>query len=331
MKHAGVFIIGVLCGAMLFGGATVCASGILVEPGVQRIFVDGKEVQMEAYLIEGHNYLKLRDVGETVDFNVWWDEQTRTVQIDSSQSYTGVAPEALASEKAGEAYTEDFNDAVLTGAFTGEAFGALRSAIVTGVGSEPVYMSEETQQAMLEAEAAVGSWPVFDLESHGKRMFSFEARYPEPYEEAAAYCQPFVDSLHDLTEQERVRQLAFYVCDRLVYSANATSSPRTALTDDAEHTGNCMSYAHCFKFLCDMASIPCVFVHSENHQWNLVFVEGRWWSVDVTGVDVSDLSWRSSLTVLKEESELQSSIYVQTQPELTAVAKELMVPGSTKH
>lgn len=92
-----------------------------------------------------------------------------------------------------------------------------------------------------------------------------------------------------------------------------------------------MSYAHCFKFLCDMAGIPCVFVHSENHQWNLVYVEDRWWSVDVTGVDVSDLSWRSSLAVLKEESELQSSIYVQTQPELTAVAKELMVPCSTKH
>lgn len=330
MKRSIAFICGFLAGSVLLGGGAVCASGILAEPSTQRVFVDGKEVQVEAYLIEGHNYLQLRDVGEAVGFNVYWDDTTRTVQIDSSRPYTGAAPEAPTTEKAGEAYTEDFNTAVLTGAYTEEAFNALRSAIVTGAYSDPVYMSEETHQAMLEAEAAVGIWPVYDLESHGKRMFSFEPRYPEPYEEAAAYCQPFIDSLNDLTDREKVRQLAFYVCDRLVYSANATASPRTALTDDGEHEGNCMSYAHCFKFLCDMAGIPCIFVHGENHQWNMVYVEGRWWSVDVTGADVSDLSWRPSLTVLKEESELQGSIYTQTQPELTAVAKELMVPGSTR-
>ena len=330
MKMKTSFLCGFLAGSLLFGGGAVCAAGVVAERSAQRIFVDGKEVQVEAYLIDGHNYLQLRDIGEAVGINVYWDDTTRTVQIDSSQPYTGTAPEAPAIEKAEKAYTEDFNTAVLTGAYTEEAFIALRSAIVTGASSDPVYMSEETHQAMLEAEAAVGIWPVYDLESHGKRMFSFEPRYPEPYEEAAAYCQPFIDSLNDLTDRERVRQLAFYVCDRLVYSANATASPRTALTDDGEHKGNCMSYAHCFKFLCGMAGIPCIFVHGENHQWNLVYVEGRWWSVDVTGADVSDQSWRPSLTVLKEESELQGSIYTQTQPELTAVAKELMVPGSTR-
>ena len=169
MKRSVSFICGFLAGSILLGGGAACAAGIIAERTAQHIFVDGKETQFEAYLIDGHNYLQLRDIGQAVGFNVWWDEQTRTVQIDSSQPYTGVAPEAPATERAGEQNTEDFNAAVLTGAYTKEAFGALRSAIVTGVGSEPTYMSEETHQAMLEAEAAIGCWPVYDLESPGRQ------------------------------------------------------------------------------------------------------------------------------------------------------------------
>jgi hypothetical protein len=328
MKRSLSFICGFLAGSVLLGGGAVCASGILAEPSTQRVFVDGKEVQVEAYLIEGHNYLQLRDVGEAVGFNVYWDDTTRTVQINSSQPYTGAAPEVPGTEDPEAPINEEFNPAVLTGAYTEEAFRALRSAIVTG-GSDPVYLSEESYQAMVEAVAAVGCWPVFDLESHGKRMFSFEARYPEPYEEAAAYCQPFLESLADLSDREKVRQIAFYVCDCLEYSADATSTPRTALADDRVHKGNCSSYSSCFKFLCDLADIPCIFTHSSNHQWNLVYVEGQWWHVNVSGADISDPGLRPKLPVLKTEDELQGSTFAQSQPRLTELAKELMVPGST--
>ena len=245
---------------------------------------------------------------------------SRTVRIESKKHYTGVAPAVE---------TEDYNHAVLTGAYTSALFEVLRSAILNGESAVPVSMTEETYQAMLEAEAAIGMWPFYDLKQKGDGAYVFVARYPEAYEEAAAYCQPFVDSLIGESDREKVRQLAFFVCDRLYYSANATSSPRTALVDDGTYPGNCMSYAHNFKFLCDMANIPCIFVHSEDHQWNEVFVEGRWWFVDVSGADVSDTSLRPLLPILKEESELQGSIFTQSQPWLTDIAKELMIPGST--
>ncbi len=327
MKHAGAFIIGVLCGALMVGGATVCASGILAEPGVQRIFVDGKEVQMEAYLIEGHNYLQLRDIGKAVGFNVWWDDSTKSVRIESDRPYTGSAPNGVLPE---EHCTEELNTAVLTDALTRDAYEALRSAIVTGSESEAVYMTLETREAMLEAEAAVGCWPVYDLTAKGSGMYSFIPRYPEPYDEAAAYCQPFIESLDGKSDREKVRQIVFFVCDRIEYDGSVYCSPRTALVSDEVQRGACMSYAHCFKFLCDMAGIPCIFTHSEDHQWNQVYVEGRWWYVDATGADVSDTSWRPYLQILKEESEMQGSMYIQSQPWLTEFAKELTVPGSTK-
>ena len=229
MKRAGAFIIGVLCGALLFGGATVYASGILAEPGVQRIFVDGKEVQMEAYLIEGHNYLQLRDIGKAVGFNVWWDDSTKSVRIESDRPYTGSAPNGVMPE---EHSIEEINPAVLTDALTRDAYEALRSAIVTGSESEAVYMTLETREAMLEAEAAVGCWPVYDLTAKGSGMYSFIPRYPEPYDEAAAYCQPFIESLDGKSDREKVRQIVFFVCDRIEYDGSVYCSPRTALVSD---------------------------------------------------------------------------------------------------
>ena len=124
--------------------------------------------------------------------------------------------------------------------------------------------------------------------------------------------------------------MAFFVCDRIEYDSSTYCSPRTALVSDSVQKGACMSYAHCFKFLCDLAGIPCIFVHSENHQWNMVFVEGQWWHVNVSGADISDPSLRPKLPVLKTEDELQGSTFTQSQPWLTELAKELMVPGSTK-
>ena len=52
---------GLFIGAIITGGASAYAAGILAERSSHRIFVDGQEVQMEAYGIAGHNYVKLRE------------------------------------------------------------------------------------------------------------------------------------------------------------------------------------------------------------------------------------------------------------------------------
>lgn len=83
------FALGILCGAMLFSGATAVAAGITAEPTWQNIYVDGKQASMTAYNIGGNNYVRLRDIGQQVDFNVYWQDG---VQIDTDAPYTGVAP-----------------------------------------------------------------------------------------------------------------------------------------------------------------------------------------------------------------------------------------------
>lgn len=78
---------GMALGALLTGGAV--AAGVMAEPSWQNIYVDGRQVHMTAYNIGGNNFVKLRDIGKEVGFNVYWQDG---VQVDSTAPYTGEAP-----------------------------------------------------------------------------------------------------------------------------------------------------------------------------------------------------------------------------------------------
>ena len=78
---------------------TAYAAGIVAERSTHRVFVDGREVQMEAYRIKGNNYVKLRDIGEQVGFNVYWDSVNGCVQVESGKPYTGKAPAKAEPDK----------------------------------------------------------------------------------------------------------------------------------------------------------------------------------------------------------------------------------------
>ena len=90
MKHykqnITAMVTGLVIGASLVGGA---AAGVVAEPTWQNIYVDGQQVSMTAYNIAGNNYVRLRDIGQQVGFNVYW---SAGVQIDTDAPYTGVAP-----------------------------------------------------------------------------------------------------------------------------------------------------------------------------------------------------------------------------------------------
>lgn len=83
---------GILVGTMLAGPAANAAEEYFkAYQGGQNIYLDGQKVELEAYVINGNNYVKLRDIGEAVGFNVYWNG---AVQIDSNAPYTGAAPQA---------------------------------------------------------------------------------------------------------------------------------------------------------------------------------------------------------------------------------------------
>ncbi len=60
---------------------------VLAVPTKSDIYFDGSLVDLSAYLINGNNYLKLRDVMELFDIYVGWDQDTKTATLDTSRSY----------------------------------------------------------------------------------------------------------------------------------------------------------------------------------------------------------------------------------------------------
>lgn len=59
----GSFAAGFLTGLLVVGVTTTAyAAGIMAERSTHRVFVDGREVQMEAYVINGNNYVVRREV-----------------------------------------------------------------------------------------------------------------------------------------------------------------------------------------------------------------------------------------------------------------------------
>ena len=70
------------------GISDTAASGAMAKVSDQRITVDGVQVNMTAYQIDGNNYVKLRDIGKQVNFGVGYDNATASVRIDTDAPYT---------------------------------------------------------------------------------------------------------------------------------------------------------------------------------------------------------------------------------------------------
>ena len=56
----------------------------------------------------------------------------------------------------------------------------------------------------------------------------------------------------------------------------------------------CEGYAKSFQLLCHRIGVPCVTVSSSGHMWNAVQVDGKWYYVDVTWNDPSNMNFAYS-------------------------------------
>ncbi|MBR4015846.1 MAG: hypothetical protein IKI88_06575 [Anaerotignum sp.] len=60
----------------------------------QKVVLDGAEVKLTAYNIDGYNYFKLRDLGAALGFEVTWNAETKTIGIAADE----LAPEEQKEE-----------------------------------------------------------------------------------------------------------------------------------------------------------------------------------------------------------------------------------------
>ncbi len=342
-KNTLLVLTGMLVGLALAPTAAHAANQYLTAiPSTQTFYVDGQQVELEAYAINGNNYVKLRDVGRLVDFNVCYDPSRNAAIIEPDKPYTGedvgtVKPAPTPKPSQSVDYAHQADPAVFTGELTREVYHGIRDSMVhredIAAGRyQPIPITTEVSRngAAYQAALAIGCYPLYEIKAGEDGQRVCNVRYAEAYKAVADHTQGFIDTLASLGEKEKVEQIAWYVCDRMTYSTK-TASITKVLGQDGVQAGNCMVYAQSFQFLCDRAGIPCIRIQSQTHQWNRVYADGVWWDVDVSSLDAGDdTHQRSYATVLHESVEMQGRDFVDNTPVVTAFAMELLVPSSSK-
>ena len=282
----------------------------------------------------------LRDIGQAVGFNVYWDG---AVQIDSDAPYTGVAPEETAEqlpaaeetaepEKVTQTTGEDLslsaNAAVFNEIYTREAYNAVRQAVVDKQGGAYFTASAENRRALNTVLSHIGVAYRYQLTAKDKGYLR-TVEQPASYADAVTAVSGMLEEIKALSsDADKVRYINDVVCDRLTYQSGASAMPNKVFTTDSVLAGNCASYTKNFKFLCDLSGIPCVLVSSQTHGWNIVYVDGAWLYVDCVSNDVVvDISCRYAV-LLKADG--ASSVRTDADPSGTVFAMELLVPNSTK-
>ena len=86
-KEIALVTAGILAGITVSGPAIQAAAGLVANPSSQRFYVNEQCIPLEAYEINGNNYVKLRDIGQVVDFGITYDAKANTVTIHPDRPY----------------------------------------------------------------------------------------------------------------------------------------------------------------------------------------------------------------------------------------------------
>ena len=81
-----IILLSSMTGAQAFGQEV---EKEIPQPTMQTIYVDGQSVQMEVYSVNGSDYVKLSDLANALNLNVYWDNG---IHVQSSTA--GTAPAA---------------------------------------------------------------------------------------------------------------------------------------------------------------------------------------------------------------------------------------------
>ena len=340
------FIIGLLCGSLLFGGFTVFANAEIVAKITSQIFFwNNSQVDLEAYNINGANYIKLRDAAELFGVSVEYYQDTNTVYLGEPRKE--ITPKTIidGNSYAKEDYSSKANQEIFNEIYTRDAYNAIRQSIVDiaeiiattdenghNADYEYAHFVDENSniiEAMKSVTATMFGYYNFSFgyeptisnlyEYPGYRICKVQIH--KHFEPANNATDNFVAEIENLPDAEKAKLIADYICDRVVYKDDNVAGINSVFTETPPVNGLCGTYANAFVYLCQRADIPCISVKDDVHAWNEVYIDGKWYVADISYYDVS-----------KNNSILFQETYVRTDidPQKTNFAKELLVPGSMK-
>lgn len=343
-------MISIVLAILLFGGkvlATDIVSG-------QDIYINGAKTEMSAINYNDNNYVKLRDIAKALNIDITYDAETNTVSINTEKPYTEEKLKSThidGNSYAREDFSQNANLGIFNEVYTREAYNAIRQSLVdikqiilgtdeNNYNSSYYYahyisanatMTDigETNTAMNSVCAALDGYYNFKLGFEpGKRNYY---QYPGyricmPYinthlTPAIDATDSFIAEISSLPDRQKIKRIADYICDRVVYKDDNAAGINRVFIDTPPVNAICATYSNAFIFLCHRAEIPCISIVDDIHAWNEVYVDGKWYTTDISYYDIA-----RSAEYLFPKNYPRTDINKQK----TNFAKELLVPMSTK-
>lgn len=347
----GSFITGMLCGGLLFGSLTSFAiSEMMVKLTSQIFFWNDEAVELEAYNINGYNYIRLRDAAQLFGIDIEYCEDNDSVYLGehkNNPTNTMIDRKPYARKD----FSQEANPNIFDEIYTRDAYNTMRQSIADmdtilagndESGYNPNYHYAHfvdygvssggqgaTELAMESVAAHIRGYYTFEFgyEPDIKNIYEYfgynicKLRTNTFFEPANKATDSFIEKIKHFSEEEKITKIANEVCDRIVYKDENVAGINQIFTSASPVNGICGSYSNAFLYLCQRAGIPCVKVQDDIQAWNEVYCRGSWWTVDVGYYDVS-----------RPDGPLLQTTYFKTDmdPKRTAFAKELLVPGCIK-
>ena len=345
-----LFMFGIVSMIMLFGGK-VFATEIVAG---QDIYINGAKAEMSAINYKDNNYVKLRDIAKALNIEITYDAETNTVSINTDKPYIEETPKANhidGKSYAREDFSQKANPDIFNEVYTRDAYNAIRQSIIdikeitqntdeNGYNPDYTYAhfddkkatmsnSGEIIEAMNSVTATMFGYYNFSLsyEPTIKNLYQYpgyricKVQIHKHFEPANKATDNFIAEIANLSDREKVKRIADYICDRVAYKNENVAGINKVFTGTPPVNAVCGTYADAFVYLCQRAGIPCISVVDDIHAWNEVYVDGKWHTTDISYYDIA-----------RSDEYLFPKIYprIDINEQKTNFAKELLVPGSTK-
>ncbi len=354
------FIAGMVTGAIAFGGTGAAAAGLLAQPSMQSIYVNGRPVYCTAYAISGNNYVRLRDIGQAVGFAVSYDWASDSVQISTGTQQAvqptaapipsaTTAPQPMTAEPTQPTvtqasatsirdYSQDANPEIFTSDLPREFYNSARHAYLN---AEEMAASFDRERRKADESLPIrlpGGMPVTTKMTNvchalSGVFYNYEISDNSPY--AYAYPRsddvlkwPYIQEIIESTkscdgDREKAEYLAETICDKLEYAYDRDIDSWSKAMENGGRAV-CSGYAAAFKNMGRAAGLQVLTVGSKsgNHAWNLVYCDGEWLMIDLTHYDTShnEANWFQAEHPKMKPDDLDEINFV----------KEVLRPGSTK-
>ncbi len=344
-----IFAVSVISVILLFGSKAFAAD--IVEG--QGIYNNGTKAEVSAINYNDNNYVKLRDIAKALNIEITYDAETNTVSINTEKPYIEEKPKATSID--GTAYArEDFsqkvNPDIFNEVYTRDAYNAIRQSIVDikkitkntdENGYNPNYTyahfvdekatmsnSSETIETMKLVTASMFGYYNFSFgyEQTIRNLYEYpgyricKVQIHKHFDPANKATDSFIAEISNLTDREKVKWIADYICDRVSYKNEDVAGINEVFTGTPPVNAVCGTYADAFVYLCQRAGIPCISIVDDIHAWNEVYVDGEWLTTDISYYDVARTD-----EYLFPKNYSRADINKQK----TNFAKELLIPGST--